>query len=115
MASPPTDADLTEAVREHLGEVFDLSTVTMNTVRAALEARLGCDLQDRRDVLKQALTEYVESMVEPEEELLAGGAAHGSDDEGADGADEVEEEDEEEEETGEGGSRGTRNRGGGTG
>ena len=114
MSEAPADDDLVVAIRETLAATWDLDSVTLNTVRSSLEARFGCDLSGRKDVLKQALREYVESMHEKEREEQA--LAECKDGENANsGADDDDEEEEydDDEPTGEGESRLKRKRGGG--
>ena len=88
MADLLSDEAVVAAVRQYLAEVFDLDSVTLNSVKGALETKLGCDLGERRELLKQALREYIESMQEPEEEELAAAVAAAAAGDGDDDDDE---------------------------
>ena len=113
MCDAPSDGDLVVAIRETLAATWDLDSVTLNTVRSSLEERFGCDLSKRKDVLKQALREYVESMHEKEQEEQALAECKDGDEAGADYDDEDEEVDYDNEPSGEGEIRLKRKRGGG--
>lgn len=82
----PSDEDITSGVENILQETWDLDNITLNSLRITLEAKFECDLSDRKEVLKLALQNYIESMQEAEEpvsELVPTGNADdaGNDDE----------------------------------
>jgi upstream activation factor subunit UAF30 len=84
----PDDGTLSDAVMEFLtaqsAEV--LSTVTMKTLKVALEAKFGCELDSRKAVLKECLANFVvsySSQSNPQE----GDANGGGMDDGIDGID----------------------------
>ncbi|NDD93283.1 hypothetical protein EBZ37_14530, partial [bacterium] len=66
-----SDDELADAVRSQLESTWDLDSVTLNSLRVALEEKFGCDLNERKQTLKQILREYVESMQETAEEAAA--------------------------------------------
>lgn len=73
-----SDDALAQEVREFLISVWDLSTVTLNTLRQSLEAKLGCDLEGRKDTISAALREYIESMGDEDEDAVPAAAAAAS-------------------------------------
>jgi len=82
MAEAVSDEVLAQEVREFLCSVWDLSTVTLTTLRQSLEAKLGCSLEGRKDTISASLREYIESMGDEDEDAgpaaAAGGAAGGA-------------------------------------
>ena len=66
--SHPDEMELHEAVLEYLTNTADMSVITMNTIRLALEDRFGCDLNASRHILKKAMHAFIENLVGKNEE-----------------------------------------------
>ena len=69
----PSDKALKKATTALLrSNHIDLNNVTINLLRSSLESQFGCDLNDRKDVIKSATTKFVEEIkksVEEDEEV----------------------------------------------
>jgi upstream activation factor subunit UAF30 len=107
----PSDDELTQEVKAVLSSTWDLSTVTLDSVRRAIETKLACDLEGRKDVLNASLREYIKEMGDDDEDDFAPSAA------GAGPAGTVQADDDEDEELVEikGGKKRKKNGGGGGG
>lgn len=66
--APPEEVELRGAVLEYLTSTADMSLITMKTIRVALEARFGCDLEASRNVLKNAMHSFIDNLVGKDEE-----------------------------------------------
>lgn len=84
--TPPTDADLQEAVVSLLQGTWDLNSITLNTIKTSMEEKFQCSLLERKAVMKQALTSFLEDeeaarAMEADQPVAAAGAEDGDDDE----------------------------------
>ena len=59
----PADNQIHDAALEHLSTTSeeDLATITLKTLKSYLEEKFGCDLTDKKSLIKESLGSFIEN------------------------------------------------------